>query len=195
MSQKINCTFSQRIFYAAVAGFGSLFLSTSLTAQVPTSSPKSGNIAVAESAFPIGSTVVKVMPAESAIPFGISIGSGNSALLDMRGNDQEFARRFTFKNTSTGTYTINSIDFANHDNYFEFLSIESGESLPMEVPPGHTFAVRIEFHGKERNILCSNTLNFWTEESSSPLSFEIQAMQLPLSALPWNSKKAVAQAK
>ncbi|MFI5264522.1 MAG: hypothetical protein ACHQM6_08410 [Candidatus Kapaibacterium sp.] len=191
MSRKHN----HSIFCIILIGFGSIPFASSIQAQVPSSNPRSEGVAIAESFLPIGSTVVKVMAAESAIPFGISIGTGNSALLDMKGNDQEFARKFTFKNTSSGTYTINSIDFEKHDNCFEFLSIESGESLPMEVPPGHSFTIRVEFHAKGRNILCSNILNFMTEESTLPLSFTIQAMQQPLSALPWNNKAAVAQAK
>ncbi|MFI5263990.1 MAG: hypothetical protein ACHQM6_05710 [Candidatus Kapaibacterium sp.] len=194
MLQKQNYT-RLRIYRVVLAGIGSIVVTTSLSAQVPTSPSGIGNPAIAESSFPIGSTVVKVIPAESAIPFGVSIGPGNVALLDMKGNDQEFARKFTFKNTSSGTYTINSIDFAKQDNCFELLSTESGESFPMEIPPGNSFTIRIAFHGKGRNVLCSNTLNFMTEESTQPLTFAIQAMQLPLSSMPWNNKAAVAQAK
>ncbi len=194
MSLQYNRTFSQ-IFCACLITLGSISFTDSLFAQVPANAPSAKSLSVAESALPIGSTVVKVMSAESAIPFGVSIGAGNAAVLDMKGNDQEFARRFTFKNTSSGTYTINSIDFENKDNTFEFLSIESGESFPVEVPPGHSFTIRIAFHAKGRNILCSNILNFFTEESKMPLAFAIDAMQLPLSALPWNKKQAVAQAK
>ena len=132
---------------------------------------------------------------ETVIPFGTLQGSGNSALLDMKGSDQEFARNFTFKNTSAATITINSVDFEKQDNFFEFLSIEPAEAFPIEVAPGQTFSVHVAYHAIERNDLRSNKLAFVTEQSKVPIVYPIQAMQLPLSAMPWNKKTAIAQTK
>ena len=168
---------------------------TNLSAQVPTNGSPVQNLPKTEGIVSSGHTIMKVMAAELPIPFGISVSSGNSALLDMKGNDQEFTRKFTFKNISSGTYTINSVDFEKHDNSFEFLSTESGEAFPMEIGAGETFTIRIAFIAKERDMLCTNTLEFRTEENKLPIVFPIQAMQVPLSALPWNNRAPVAQAK
>jgi hypothetical protein len=186
---------SLRILCVRIFTLGVISIATASYSQVPTGIPASKNLASTENAIPAGHTVVKVMTAESAIPFGIMVGSGNSAVLDMKGNDQEFARKFTFKNTSSGTYTINSIDFEKLDNGFEFLSVEPAESFPFEIAPGQTFAVRVAFRAKGRDILCTNTLKITTEENKQPITYQVQAMQQPLSALPWNKKNAVAQVK
>jgi hypothetical protein len=203
MSLKHNSIFA-RIFCAALVLFGFNFCIPEVHAQVPTTIPlsfanknpnTSEKIEKQENTIVVGHTVVKVIAPETAIPFGAPGGSTNSALLDMKGNDQEFARSFTFKNVSNLTYTINSVDFEKQDNIFEFLSIDPGESFPIEVAPGQTFSIRIAFHAIKRNELCINSLTFLTEERKDPIAYPIQAIQLPFSSMPWNNKMGIAQSK
>jgi hypothetical protein len=165
-----------------------------LQAQVPVPGQKSN------SAFSIEksniterspATVFTVMSPTSTIPFGTK----TNALLDMKGYDQEFIRSFTFKNTSSTNFTINSVDFEKQDNTFDVRAIEPGESLPIDVAPGKTFSVRIAFHAIDRNKLSSNRLLIATEQSKDPIVYPIQALQQPLSDMPWNKHAATASAK
>ncbi len=202
MSLKQN-RFSIRSFCVFVTLFMCFAVSIS-QAQVPVNgSSRSTNLAFAtggnnNSEFiransAVTATVTKVMPSESAIPFAPT--SASSALLDMKGYDADFTRSFTFKNSSSTTYTINSIDFEKQDNLFDFRSIEPGESMPMDVAPGKTFTIRVAFHSMDRNRLATNRLTIVTEQTKEPIMFPIQAIQQPLSDMPWNKKIAAAQAK
>jgi hypothetical protein len=136
-------------------------------------------------------TVVTMMSPSSTVPFGTT----TKVLLNMKGYDQEFIRSFTFKNTSNMTYTINSVDFEKQDNSFDVRAIEPGESLPIEVAPGKTFSVRIAFHAIDRNKLSWNRLLISTEQSTRPIAYPIQALQQPLSDMPWNKKAIASQTK
>ena len=171
-----------------------------LDAQVPV--PMHGNLAFAgkssisertsnEVIVDPSPTVVTVMSPSSTVPFG----SASKSILDMKGYDQEFIRSFTFKNTSSATYTINSVDFEKQDNTFDVRAVEPGESLPIDVAPGKTFSVRIAFHAIDRNKLSSNRLLIATEQSKEPIAYPIQALQQPLSDMPWNKKIAAAHTK
>jgi hypothetical protein len=173
-----------RNFCAYFASLEVIFSATTLLSQVPANVPFARNLAAVENSISAGRTVVKVMARETAIPFGEVQGSQNSALLDMKGNDQEYVRNFKFKNTSSVSYTINSVDFEKQDNMFEFMSVEPDESLPIDVPPGHTFTIRIAFHAIQLNLLCSNKLNIKTEQSKEPISYSIQAKQQSWQTLP-----------
>jgi hypothetical protein len=136
--------------------------------------------------------IIKLMTEAPVIPFGSAYNPRTLAVLDMKGYDQEFIRNFTFKNTSAVTYTINSVDFMKQDNQFEFYSIEPMGTLPMDVAPGETFSIHVAFHAFDRNKLCSNQLLFHTEQGKNPIVYPIQAMQQPLSAMPWNKPAYVA---
>jgi hypothetical protein len=131
------------------------------------------------------STPVKVI-AKTAIPFGTE----QNLILDMQGYDQTFVRTFTFKNTSSKTHTIGNVDFAKKDNMFSFVAIEGSESsLPLEVKPGETFTVKVAFHGSNsRNTTYSDKMEIMTEEANTPMVFPIQAIQKPLSDMPWNKQ-------
>ena len=135
--------------------------------------------------------VITVKSQSSTVPFGVI----SKALLDMKGYDPEFTRSFTFKNTSTATYTINAVDLEKQDNTFDIRAIEPGESLPMDVAPGKTFSVRIAFHAIDRNRLSSNRLIFSTEQNKEPIVYQIQAIQQPLSDMPWNKKALASHTK
>jgi hypothetical protein len=189
MSQQ-HSPISSRIFCAFLASLGGIFFATALFAQVPTNVPHSRNLAAAESSIPTGRTVVKVMLPEAPIPFNSVQGARSIAILDMTGNDQEYVRKFNFRNTSSASYTINSIDFEKHDNMFEFMSVEPYESLPIVVLPGQTFTVRIAFHAVQLNLLCSNKLIFKTAQSKEPVSYPIQAKQQSWMSMPWNEETA-----
>lgn len=177
-----------------------------LRAQVPVNSPgrtaneaiisdKSGNT---DPVQPEGTmtnspaTVIKVIREAPVIPFGSAANPRTLSVLDMKGYDQEFIRNFTFRNTSGITYTINSVDFKKQDNQFEFYSIEPMGTLPLDVAPGETFSIHVAFHAMDRNKLCSNQLLFFTEQNKNPIVYPIQAMQQPLSAMPWNKPAYVA---
>jgi hypothetical protein len=199
MSQKY-CRFSIFSFCAIIFCFGV----TSLYAQVPVPqknvnfalndvSPK--QIVSLETIANATSAIVKIPSGTAEIPFTASSNPRTLSVLDMKGYDQEYIRNFTFKNTSNSTYTINSVDFEKPDDVFEFTTIVPGGSLPMNVAPGETFSVRIAYHGFERNELRSNILRFHTEGNAKPIIFPIQAIQQPLSAMPWNKKIAAANTK
>lgn len=186
MSQKLN-RLSVRIFCSYLA-ITCIVSHSSLIAQVPTNIPlQNNNLALTEKPLETSNTVVKVITAGNAIPFGISPNRNSMAVLDMKGYDQEFVRSFTFKNTSAVSYSINSVDFERKDNNFDIFSLD-GKTLPMEVAPGETFTVHVAFHAFGRNELRTNELHFSTDQNKEPVSFFIQAMQQPLSAMPWNNR-------
>jgi hypothetical protein len=176
------------------------FIANFSYAQVPANSPSRNTfLAIAETngvdeviTTNSKSEIKAAIPAknaEAAIPFDLESKGNLGATLKMKGYDVEYIRDFTFKNTSSASCTINSVDFQNADNQFEFLSIEPGASLPLDVAPGATFTVRVGFHAIERNKEYHNLLFFVTEQSKDPILYPIQAYQQPLSEMPWNQKK------
>jgi len=191
------CTFFS--YAAIILCFGA----SSLRAQVPApqrtvnlADVKSGDRVLSHELIAHTFAAIVTIPSGAAeIPFGTGSNPKALAVLDMKGYEQEFIRTFTFKNTSSATYTINSIDFEKQDDIFELSSIVPGGTLPMDVAPGEIFSVRISYHGFERNELRSNILRFHTEGKAMPLIFPIQAIQEPLSAMLWNKKIAAANVK
>ena len=109
-------------------------------------------------------------------------------LLDMKGYDEEFTRIFTFTNTSSATFTINTVDFEKKDNKFDFVSIGPDADLPLDVAPGQTFTIKVAFHSSERNKIYSDHLLFITEQNKEPIAYPIQALQQPISDMPWNQR-------
>jgi hypothetical protein len=192
--------FITRIFCGCFVFSVITLLTCALLGQVPTNTPgKDIKIAYAnetansagtiESLHLIKSKNVKVekIVANSPVPFG----PVSNILLDMKGYDPQFTRSFTFKNTSSTTYTINSIGFDEKNTKFDFVSIAPDVSFPVNVAPGETFTVRISFISSDRNKACTDRLIFTTEENKEPIVYPIRAIQQPLSDMPWN-KKAIA---
>jgi hypothetical protein len=127
-------------------------------------------------------TVITVKP----IPFGTEA----KVILDMKGYDQQFTRSFTFTNSSSTTYTINNVDFENKNSKFDFVAIGTDDSFPLDVAPGQTFTVKVAFRTGDRNKLYSDRILFQTEQTKTPIAYQIQALQQPMSDMPWNKKTA-----
>ncbi len=118
----------------------------------------------------------------------------NGTLLSMVGKDEEFFRSFNFKNVSSKTVTVNSIDFEKHDGKFDLSSVEPGGSLPLDVAPGESFSVRIAYHSFER-LPAMNKLLIYTDDVKEPVRYDIRGLQMPLSQMDWNKKSESAQSK
>ncbi|MEI8134947.1 MAG: hypothetical protein WCH46_07700 [bacterium] len=128
--------------------------------------------------------------AHTPIPFG----TVSKVLLDMKGYDQEFVRSFIFKNNTQTKFTIQNIEFDKGSQYFDFVGLLEGGVFPYELIPGETITVKVAFHSVERNKLYSGNLIFVTDQEKEPLVYEVQALQQPLSDMPWN-KKPMASTK
>ena len=205
MSLKNNRFFARNIC-AAFLFTGISFIACSLWAQVPNNTPgKDIKVAFAnETAGSAGTmeslrsystrvTVEKIV-ANAPIPFGKS----SHIMLDMKGYDQQFTRSFTFTNSSSSAYTINSVGFEDKNSKFDFISIGSSSgdsSFPIDIAPGETFTVRVTFISPERNKSCSDHLVFTVEQSKEPIVYPIRALQQPLSQMPWNKKEIASSAK
>jgi hypothetical protein len=196
MSLKQDVLFS-RLFFAAILLSGVTLSAISAWAQVPsntannialaTANEVAGSAGTIESlhSFANGGVVVKTA-ATNLIPFGADV----KALLDMKGFDGEFTRSFTFTNTGAEAVTISDVQFANKSSRFDFVSIGGDASLPLDVPAGETFTIRVKFHSSERNTVNSDKLLFMTEQYKEPIAYQIQAVQKALSDMPWNKKTA-----
>ena len=202
MSLKYDRIFSRNLrVYIIFAGI--TFFICPLKAQVPTTTGKNVKLAYANvtmgspgiirSLYSFSASKSKSVEviANTSIPFGTEL----KTLLDMKGYDQEFTRSFTFTNTTPATFTINNIDFEKKDNKFDFVSIGPDASLPLDVASGQTFTIKVTFHSFDRNKLCSDHLLFITEQSKEPIAYPIQALQQPLSAMPWNKQTASVQSR
>jgi len=106
-------------------------------------------------------------------------------LISMVGRDAEFIRSFNFKNVSQHSITVTNLDFQDHDQRFDVVSIGPGGSLPLDVAPGASFSVKISYHSFSR-IPSTNHLLIFTEQSKEPVKYEIRGLQLPLSSMEWN---------
>ncbi|MFI5263991.1 MAG: hypothetical protein ACHQM6_05715 [Candidatus Kapaibacterium sp.] len=111
----------------------------------------------------------------------------NGTLLSMVGKDEEFFRSFKFKNVSSKTVTVNSIDFEKHDAKFDLSSVEPDGALPIDVAPGETFSVRIAYHSFER-MPAFNKMLIYTDDSKDPVRYDIRGLQMPLSQMDWNKR-------
>ncbi|MFI5264523.1 MAG: hypothetical protein ACHQM6_08415 [Candidatus Kapaibacterium sp.] len=120
----------------------------------------------------------------------------NGTLLSMVGKDEEFFRSFKFKNVSSKTVTVNSIDFEKHDAKFDLSSVEPYGGLPFDVAPGETFGIRIAYHSFDRTP-AFNTLFIYTDDSKEPVRYDIRGLQMPLSQMDWNKRteSAASQGK
>jgi hypothetical protein len=114
----------------------------------------------------------------------------------MVGKDEEFFRSFKFKNISSKTVTVYSIDFEKHDAKFDLSSVEPSGGLPFDVDPGKSFSVRIIYHSFER-LPSSNKMLIYTDDSKEPVRYDIRGLQMPLSQMDWNkhSESATSQGK
>lgn len=192
MSQKQNrlpiCIFCAYLVITCI-------LTTTANAQVPTNTlAKDNNVVLTEKPPETSKTALKILSPGNVIPFDLEPQANSTTVLDMKGYDQEFVRSFTFKNTSAVSYSINSVDFQKNDNSFDIFSIEPEKSLPMEVAPGQTFTVHVAFHSFRRNELRTNELRFSTDQHKEAVRFFIQAIQQPLSAMPWNNRTNASSA-
>ncbi|MEP7235211.1 MAG: hypothetical protein ABI778_07945 [Ignavibacteriota bacterium] len=146
-----------------------------------------------ESPLPLASKVVHLKASESAIPFGGSAHDRNAIILGMTGNTKDFSRKFTFRNSSEKTVIIDRIYFSKSESSFQFESVESGESLPITASAGHTFTIRIGFHGTSQNT-ANDFLRFSIEGESEPLDFPVEGIN-SIDAVRLHGNGEVAQAK
>ena len=113
-------------------------------------------------------------------------------LISMVGTDFQFIREYSFKNTSSTSYTITWVDFAKEDPNFDVTATGPGEYLPMEVAPGETFFVRLSYNCTEREPN-ENTLRIFTLQKNEPMNYDVRGLALPLSQMDWNQPKVAEE--
>lgn len=136
----------------------------------------------------LGEAKVNTVPATAlGAVLALDPKSKEGTLISMIGHDLNFMRSYTFKNTSSASYTVTDIDFQNIDHQFEVTAIEPDGAFPFEVSPGESFSVRFAYHATER-VPHTNTLLISTGESKEPVKYEVRGLALPLSEMEWNKK-------